>query len=228
MDQRSSRLTVRSYGAASGCHSHDHFQVLWALEGCLELEVEGKGFALATGDALLLQPGDRHGFESPMGSQCLVLDTHDRTWTHRPHKPERALATRQLAAFLATAMKENIAIAQETGPYLLAQTWGDNAQATSARRPINWTDLSAWVSERLAQPLVASDLSDRVFLSESQFRARCFEELGLSPMRLVQRLRLNKAQQLREAGASVVEAARRVGYESPSALTAALRRHHQP
>jgi AraC-like DNA-binding protein len=129
-----------------------------------------------------------------------------------------------LAAYLATAMEENISVAEETGPYLLAQTWGETSQPQPSRRPINWTNLSAWVSERLAQPLVASDLSNKVHLSESQFRARCMEELGFSPMQLVRQLRLSKARQLRTAGTSAAEAARKVGYESPSALTAALRK----
>lgn len=224
----SSLLTVRNYGAAPGGHSHDHFQVLWTLEGCLELEVEGKCVALATGDGLLVRPGDRHDFESRLGSRCLVLDTYDRSWERRPLRPERALAASQLAVFLATAMDQNLSIATETGPYLLAQTWGDAWQPKLTRRPVNWTDLSAWVSERLAQPLVASDLSDKVHLSESQFRARCLEELGCSPMQLVRRLRLSKARQLRNAGTSVAETAKKVGYASPSALTAALRQWRPP
>jgi AraC-like DNA-binding protein/mannose-6-phosphate isomerase-like protein (cupin superfamily) len=224
MVHHSSELTVRHYGIGAGSHSHDHFQVLWTLEGCLELEVEGKGVALAKGDGLLLRPGDKHDFEAPMGSRCLVLDTHDRTWECLPRHPKHALAASQLAAFLATAIDEKISIATETGPYLLAQTWGDTTETKLTRRPINWTDLSTWISERLAQPLVASDLSNIVHLSESQFRARCIEELGFSPMQLVRRLRLSKAQQLRNAGTSAAEAAKRVGYESPSALTAVLRR----
>ena len=224
MFRHSTQLTVRNYGDAHGCHSHDHFQILWTLDGCLELEVEGKGIALAKGHALLLQPGDRHDFEAPSGSRCLVLDTNDRTWESLPSRPERALATSQLAAFLATSIQEKIPAVQDAGPYLLIQTWGAKSQQYQVRRPINWTDLSSWVSERLMQPLVASDLSSRVHLSESQFRARCMEELGISPMQFVRNLRLSKAQQLREAGKSAAEAARNVGYESPSAMTVALRK----
>lgn len=35
--------SIRTYGPSPGSHAHDHFQVLWGLEGNLELEVEGKG-----------------------------------------------------------------------------------------------------------------------------------------------------------------------------------------
>ena len=224
MVKPSSLLTVRNYGTTHGRHSHDHFQVLLTLDGCLELEVEGKGFALTKGDGLLLRPGDSHDFEAPSGSRCLVLDTNDRTWEYLPSRPERALAASQLAVFLATSMKENIFAAQDVGPYLLAQTWGATFQQHLGRRSINWTNLSSWVSERLAQPLTASDLANTVHLSESQFRARCIEELGYSPMQFVRRLRLSKAQLLRDTGTSAADAARKVGYESPSAMTAALRK----
>ena len=81
-------LTVRHYGAAPGAHVHDHFQVLWSLEGVLELEVAGRGMALSRGQGLVLCPGERHGFESRTGSCCLVLDTCDASWDPcgQPHR----------------------------------------------------------------------------------------------------------------------------------------------
>jgi AraC-like DNA-binding protein len=62
-------------------------------------------------------------------------------------------------------------------------------------------------------------------LSESQFRARCLQEMGLTPMQWIRQLRLTKAQLLREAGISVAVISARVGYETPSALTAAMSKH---
>lgn len=50
------------------------------------------------------------------------------------------------------------------------------------------------------------------------------EELGYNLMQFVRNLRLNKAQQLRDMGASAADAAKKVGYESPSAMSAALRK----
>ena len=69
-----------------------------------------------------------------------------------------------------------------------------------------------------------ADLAARVHLSPAQFAARCRAEQGLSTQYWLRGLQLDQAQALRAQGASVAEAARRSGYRSPSALTAALRR----
>lgn len=98
------------------------------------------------------------------------------------------------------------------------------AQAQRTRRTVDWTALAHSVLANLHRPLIAADLADRAVLSESQFRVRCLEEHGCSPTQWVRGLRLERAQALRAAGVGVAEAARRTGYASPSALTAALRR----
>ena len=153
-----SQLSVRTYGQAPGGHMHDHFQVIWPLQGCLELEIEGKGIALQVGDGLIVRPGDRHDFESREGSRCLVLDS---------------------------------------------------------------------CHARLDQKLRAADLAALAHLSESQFRTRCLEEWGLTPMQWLRQLRLTQAQQYREAGLPVAVIAARVGYETPSALAAAMAKHRR-
>lgn len=63
-----------------------------------------------------------------------------------------------------------------------------------------------------------------VCLSASQFAQRCRDELGVGAMQWLRQQRLAQARQLRGHGLPVAEVARRTGYRSPSALTAALRR----
>jgi AraC-like DNA-binding protein len=93
-----------------------------------------------------------------------------------------------------------------------------------ARRTVNWKQLTSWTSVRLDQKLRTADLAELAHLSESQFRARCLEELGLTPMQWIRQLRLSKAHLLREAGMNVADISARVGYQTPSALTAAMRK----
>jgi AraC-like DNA-binding protein len=220
-----SQLSVRTYGQAPGGHMHDHFQVIWPLHGCLELEVEGKGVALQVGDGLIVRPGDRHDFESRDGSRCLVLDSSQAVWQHRSARPTFAKSASQMAAFLAVALEEKLPLAMESGEQLLAQSWGASPLDGKARRTIDWKNLASWTNARLDQKLRAGDLAGLVHLSESQFRARCLEELGLTPMQWIRQLRLSKAQLLREAGIPVAVISARVGYETPSALTAAMGKH---
>lgn len=220
-----SQLSVRTYGQAPGGHVHDHFQVIWPLHGCLELEVEGKGLALHVGDGFILRPGDRHDFQSRDGSRCLVLDSSLAVWSRRTVRPSFAKSASQMAAFLAVALEEELPLAIESGEQLLVQSWSASPVAGKARRTVDWKTLASWTNARLDQKLRTGDLAGLAHLSESQFRARCFEELGLTPMQWIRQLRLTKAQGLRDAGMPVSVISARVGYETPSALTAAMRQH---
>ena len=220
-------LSVRHYGAAPGGHVHDHFQVLWTLDGVLELEVDGHGLALPAGGGLVLSPGQRHDFESRQGSRCLVLDTLAAGWTKCPARPFRGDTTLALARYLACALQAGQRQALQAGPMLLLEAWGAHGPVHPRRR-IDWAALGIWAQARWHQPLSVADLAAQVHLSATQFAARCREETGHSVMRWLRGQRLAQAHLWRAGGMSVAEAARRCGYRSPSALTAAMRRESAP
>lgn len=216
-------LSMRDYGPSHGSHAHAHHQLLVGVEGLLELEVEGRGLRVAAGDAVLISPGDRHDFESPGGSRCLVLDSTHPAWADcgcQPHRPAQVAA---LANYLAQAWPQPLALSH--APALLLDAWRAPKAMHRPRRPIDWLALSAWVEARLHSPLSVATLAQHVHLSPSQFAARCHEAHGMGPQAWLQGQRLSQARALRAAGGSVREVARRTGYRSPSALTAALRRN---
>ena len=213
-----------TYGPSPGSHSHDHFQVLWSLQGNLELEIEGKGVNLSAGTGIIIAPDERHNFESHNANRCLVLNTKDAGWAARPRVPCSIDAIDHLARYIQVAISSNLPISYELSSLLLAQTWGNSTARRRFRRPIDWGQLTNWVKSQLSTPLTAMHLAEQVNLSESQFRARCYAELGYSPMQWLRRLRYDQARVLRAKGMSVADIARHVGYDSPSALTAAIRR----
>ncbi|MGE0497762.1 MAG: helix-turn-helix domain-containing protein [Ramlibacter sp.] len=220
-----SALSLRHYGGAHGSHSHEHFQILVGLQGVLELEVAGSARRIGTGDACLVPPGERHDFESLRGSQCLVLDTAHPAWARCSASPARPQQTRALAAYLAHALRQGLPLAAQHGPLLLLESWAPpGAPVRRPRRAIDWPRLTTWALARLDQPLSVADLAQRALLSPSQFALRCHEVHGVGPMQWLRGLRLDQALQWRQAGLAVAEVARRTGYRSPSALTAALRR----
>ncbi len=215
-------LSLRAYGASPGSHAHDHHQLLVGLDGVLELEVEGRAARVAPGDALLVGPGDRHDFESAGGSRCLVLDTSDPLWARcgaLPHRPQQVKA---LAHYLWSALDQPLALAH--APALLLEAWRPPAADPRPRRPIDWVALATWMQARLDAPLPVAALAARVHLSPSQFAQRCREAHGVGPLEWLRRQRLVRARQLRDTGLAVNEVARRTGYRSASALTAALRK----
>jgi AraC-like DNA-binding protein len=217
-------LSVRAYGASHGSHDHDHFQVLVGLDGVLELEVSGRGRRIAAGDGCVVPPGERHDFESRTGARCLVLDSHAAGWARVNQTPTQA--TQALARYLAEACTRALPRAQTLGPTLLLESWQPAPTPNMRpRRAIDWAALGDWARTRWAHTDVeVADLAARVHLSPAQFAARCRHEQGQSTQQWLRGLQLDQAEALRAQGASVAEAARRSGYRSPSALTAALRR----
>ena len=216
-------LSLRQYGASHGSHSHDHFQILVGLEGELELEIAGRGRRIGAGDGWVVPPGERHDFEAVKGSRCLVLDTTQPGWSHCVTPPAQPAQTLALARYLAGALQSAQPHALHHGPLLLLEAWGV-AGATRSRRRIDWPALSAWARARWHQPLDVARMAAQAHLSPTQFAARCRQETGQSAMQWLRSQRLAHARALRLDGLGVAEAARRTGYRSPSALTAALRR----
>lgn len=217
-------LSLREYGASPGSHAHEHFQVLVGLKGVLDLEVQGRGARVAAGDAFLVAPGERHDFEARAGSTCLVLDTAHELWSRCGAAPARPQQVQALAGYLAQALTQSQPLAALHGPALLLEAWAPHEPAARPRRRIDWPALAAWVQASLHAPITVADLAQRVHMGASQFTQRCHEAQGLSPQQWLRAQRLARARQLRDGGLAVAEVARRTGYRSPSALTAALRR----
>lgn len=227
-------LSLRRYGASPGSHAHAHFQVLVGLEGALDLDVEGRGHRLQAGEGCVIAPGARHDFEARSGSLCLVLDAHSPHWAActaaGPFAPQLPPTVPALARYLQAALEQGQPLAQQFGPALLLEAWQPTPLPTAAfaarARRIDWPALAAWA---LAQPGALPDLAAlaaRVHLSPGQLNARCRAECGQPLMAWLRGQRLVQARALRAQGLAVAEVARRVGYRSPSALTAALRRQH--
>lgn len=227
--ERADALSLRQYGASPGSHSHGHFQILLGLSGVLDLEVEGRGLRVASGGGCVIEPGARHDFESAHGSLCLVLDSTHPEWAHRVQHAAPAAHALPLARYLATALQQGLPLALQQGPALLREAWLTpdtiTLQRDPRRRAIDWLALRRWAAGQWDRPLSVADLAARAHLSPSQFAARCREEQGLAAMAWLRGLRLEQARWLRERGWPVAEVARRTGYRSPSALTAALRRN---
>lgn len=224
------QLSVRAYGNQHGSHTHPFFQVLIGLDGTLELEVDGRGNRIAAGDGWVVPPGARHDFEARSGSRCLVLDSPDAAWSYCSATPRPGQPVQDLARYLAdvVARQEGPAYshALQFGPILLLEAWsGPGTKPGPGSRRIDWQALSAWAVTRWHDStLRVEDLATQAYLSSTQFSTRCRQETGLSPMQWLRLQRLAHARQLQAQGLGVAESARRSGYRSPSALTAAMRR----
>ncbi|OYQ42552.1 AraC family transcriptional regulator [Rhodoferax sp. TH121] len=219
-------LSLRQYGPSPGSHAHDHFQILLGLEGTLELEVQGRGQRIGAGGGCVIAPGERHDFEALNGAHCLVLDTAQPDWASAVGTPVQPATALALARYLQLALTQEHSLAQRYGPLLLRDCWR-TPQGRPARhqRRIDWQGLTQWCERQLHTPLTVADLAQQVFLSSSQFAVRCQQETGMRPMQWLRDLRLQRARALRAQGLGLAEVARRCGYQSASAMAAALRQH---
>jgi AraC-like DNA-binding protein len=220
-------LTLRQYGASPGSHAHAYFQVLLGVEGALEIEVQGNGRRIGVGEGCVIAPGERHDFEARTGARCLVLDTADTQWAGCVGNPAQSAAAHALAQYLCHTLEQPHSLAWDFGPMLLLDCWrAPVAPSVRSKRAINWPTLGQWCQDHMHQPLSVADLAQQVHLSPTQFAARCRQEIGVSAMQWLRSLRLARAQALRAQGLPMAVVSLRCGYQSASALTAALREHH--
>ncbi|HVK34204.1 MAG TPA: helix-turn-helix domain-containing protein [Microlunatus sp.] len=80
---------------------------------------------------------------------------------------------------------------------------------------------------RLAEPITVPELARRADLSASRFAHLFAEQVGVSPMRYLERQRMRLAEQLLDlTPRTVAEIARTVGYDDPLYFSRAFKRRH--
>jgi transcriptional regulator GlxA family with amidase domain len=85
------------------------------------------------------------------------------------------------------------------------------------REPLR--DLQAWVTEHLDQDLSVERLAGRVHMSSRNFARVFHRQVGWTPARFVERLRVEAARRrLEESGAGLTQVARECGFGSPDSL----------
>lgn len=90
--------------------------------------------------------------------------------------------------------------------------------------------LLAWARERLAEPLTVEQLADVAAMSPRNFARAFHREMGTTPAKAVERLRVEAARALLESGREPIEVvARRSGFSDPERMRRAfLRAFGQP
>jgi len=110
------------------------------------------------------------------------------------------------AAALAVARHLVLFLRRPGGQRQFSAALAAQTETTSGR----FSDLLAWISENLHRPLSVETLAERACLSPRQFARAFREEIGVTPARMVERLRVEAARRSLEAGraglTAVVEA----------------------
>lgn len=239
-------LTLRSYGDAPLAHAHAHHQVVLPLEGCLEMDVAGRGGHVDAATLVVVAGGERHSCRAAGRNRFLVLDWSEGELADEivddaasgfvdraRRRPFLDLdpALLPLLRFLDTAVAGGRIPAAERRDWgrLLLRRLGDTASGGAARRPRHprLSQALAYVEANLAAPLSVRDLAGAAHVSAGHLHDLFRRHLGQPPMAHVARLRLERAmRQLAETDASIADVASASGYSEQSALTRALKRAH--
>ena len=233
-------LTLRSYGDAPLSHSHDHHQLVLALEGRLEMEVAGRGGLVDATALVVVGGGERHSCRAAGRNRFLVLDWAEddeaddlaaRFVDAARRRPFFGLdpALLPLLRFLDTAVADERIPGDERRDWgrLLLRRLADGAQSRTASHPRRLSRALGFVDANLARPITVSHIADAAATSAGHLHGLFRRHLGRAPMAHVAERRLERAMSaLTGSDASISEIALACGYADQSALTRALKRRH--
>jgi hypothetical protein len=229
--------SVRTYAGEYAGHDHAHAQIMFALDGRMELEIGGRAAFTDTSPpppatpprrpapptpppptpppccrcscGMIIPAGVAHTFMSPRGVRMVVIDTPDDAGVDR------------IRRFAVTAACRN-----DVDPVKAAQHLAHVLEAPSilARRSIDLARLDTSLGRALHDPWDTARMAALFFLSPQRFHARLLELTGLSPQAYLRSHRLDAAQRLLRGAGPLHATAGGGGSGAPCAGGVARRR----
>ena len=204
------QYSVRRYDGEHHAHAHGFAQILYALEGAMELCIAGRGAFIDTASGIVIPAGTDHGYCAERSARILVIDVPEQQGLARMRR--FAVPEPWRAQFPQTPV--------------LAQRVAEVLQAPSllARRRIDLARLIRQVGAALHEDWSTPRLAALCHLSPQRFHARLLELTGVTPQAWLRGLRLDRAEQWLARGQPLEATAFACGYASASALAYALKR----
>lgn len=221
-------------------HFHDYYVVGFVESGARRLWCKGKTYDLTAGDLILFSPRDNH-YCTPVNGEPLdyravnipadvmqraakeVTGREDMPYFSRPvvRQGDCVHALRALYAAIqdgAPALEK-----QEMFFYLLEQLLSDYAvpfaQADLPEQSGQIRALCTYMEQHYADNITLDELVSRTDCGKSYLLRLFAKQVGVSPYRYLQNIRLGQAKKLLEAGVPPVDAAGLTGFSDQSHFT---------
>lgn len=206
---RETSFGIRRYSGEYLSHEHTHAQIMFAVQGRMELEVGGLSAFADSSCGMIIPAGTVHGFCAKSDVRMFVVDL-----------PADEVGDRVRKFAVTQRCRASIVLKDVT--WLVAQVL--QAPRVHVRRGIDLAQLDAMLDQALHEPWDTSRMAHVFFLSPQRFHARLIEMTGYPPKTYLRLHRLERAAQLLRRGMPLETTAQQVGYRSASALGFALKR----
>ncbi len=210
-------------------HSHQVHELIVVLAGRMRLEMDGQNLLAEAGDLLLYRAGRVHRETSdkkePVSTFYLVFEAEEGALAHLALRLRDADGrVRQMAAWLVRDHQAGVTPERQTPLFraLLKETLRLSASPVDP-----WlTDQRRHMQQNLAGRIYLEDLADRCRMSKFAYVRKFRRFSGTTPMRELQRMRLNQARTLMlTTGLPVKAIAPAVGLGDEYQLSKLFRRH---
>ncbi len=202
--------SIRRYDGEYGSHVHTHAQVLVGVQGCLQLEVDGRASFVDASCGLVIPAGVAHAYLARAPAAMRVIDA--------PAALAEALQLDRVRRFAAVAAMA----AGDSAWHTVAAIGG--LQRLFDRRRLDLAALEAAVDAALHEDWPTARMALLCCLSAQRFHVRMLELTRLTPQAWLRQRRLDRASALLRRGSGLEAVALAVGYRTASALAVALRR----
>lgn len=241
MNKTPTRFQIKRYNGGVETHSHGHHQIVFPLQGVMEMDVEGHADRVTHSCAAVINEGALHCFAASPENAFLIVDFNGdgadadgpdgrNLWNDRLGKPFLSLdpALNQLCAFFSSEIRNGRLQGVQAviaGDLLLA--------ALEQRLGIEYDPLSHGLAAALSfieahchQDITVGQVAQFAGLSVSHFHALFRKQFGQSPKHYIMRRRLQKAASiLEQTDRPLAHIALDMGYGDQSAFSRAFHRH---